>query len=67
MKPHFSDPEARAVLHARKIQRDNEWLLRQIGDATYKTSLQILGYAPRDAETELNHLRMEQTCHSSTR
>lgn len=60
MKPHFSDSEAWRELNARKLQRDNEWLLRQIGDATYKTSLQILGYAPRDAETELNHLRMER-------
>lgn len=60
MKPHFSDPEARTILNARKMQRDNEWLRGQIGDATYTTSLRILGYLPRDAETELNHLRMEK-------
>ena len=58
MKPHFSDQEARSILHARKMQRDNEWLRGQIGDATYITSLMILGYRPkREAETELAILK----------
>jgi hypothetical protein len=56
----WHDPEARQMLDDRKRQRDNEWLRRQVGDATYLTGLRILGYLPRDAETELNLLRMEQ-------
>lgn len=60
MNPHFSDPEARHLLEDRKRQRDNEWLRRQIGDATYLRSLMILGYGDRDAMTELAHLRFDR-------
>ena len=59
MKPHFSDSEARQILNARKIERDNEWLRRQVGDATYLRSLMILGYGDDEARTELNLLRMK--------
>ena len=57
MRPHFSDPEARAILHERKQARDAEWLKRQIGEATYLRSLMILGYPLDEARMELNHLR----------
>jgi hypothetical protein len=60
MRPHFSDQEARQILNERKMQRDAEWLRGVIGDATYKLSLQILGYSPNDAKTELCHLEMQQ-------
>lgn len=59
MNPHFSDQEARAILNHRKTMRDNEWLRGVIGDATYQVSLRILGYHPKDAETELNLLKMD--------
>lgn len=59
MNPHFSDQEARQILNERKMQRDAEWLRGVIGDATYKLSLQILGYSPNDAKTELNLLAMD--------
>lgn len=55
---NWHDPEARQMLDDRKRQRDNEWLRRQVGDATYLVGLRILGYLPRDAETELNLLRL---------
>jgi hypothetical protein len=59
MRHNFSDPEARHILNARKTERDNEWLRGQIGEATYLRSLFILGYGDRDAQTELNLLKME--------
>lgn len=57
----WHDPEARRLLDDRKRERDNEWLRKQVGDATYLCGLMILGYLPRDAETELNLLRMERS------
>ena len=61
MRPHYSDQEARQILNERKMARDAEWLLGQIGDHTYITSLMILGYRPKhEAETELNLLRMQK-------
>jgi hypothetical protein len=60
MKPSFHDIEARSILNQRKTQRDNEWLLRQIGEPTYLLSLEILGYLPDEARTELNLLKMER-------
>lgn len=60
MNPHFSDPEARHLLDIRKQQRDAEWLRGVIGDRTYLVSLQILGYAPNDAKTELGLLELEK-------
>jgi hypothetical protein len=50
---HFSDPETRQLLNERKTQRDNEWLLGQIGEA-------VLGYLEKDAQVELSLLRMEK-------
>ena len=38
---HFSDPEAKAGLEERKRMRDQEWLVGQLGDATYLRSLMI--------------------------
>lgn len=55
--PSFHDPEARAILEDRKRQRDNEWLLGQIGEATYLRSLIVLGYLPADARIELFRAR----------
>lgn len=57
---NWHDSEARMLLDDRKRERDNEWLRRQVGDATYLIGLRILDYLPRDAETELNLLRMER-------
>lgn len=55
---HYSDPEAKAHLEARKCQRDLEWLKDQIGDATYLRSLMIDGMLEKDARVELSHLKM---------
>ncbi len=55
---HFSDPETRQLLNARKVERDNEWLKGQIGEATYLRSLMILGYLEKDARVELNLLKL---------
>ena len=60
MRPHFSDSEARYILDCRKQARDAEWLKGQIGEATYLTSLRILGYCERDAKSELALLKMSQ-------
>lgn len=57
MRPHFSDSEARQILQARKAERDNEWLRKQIGENTYLRSLMILGYPLDEARMELNQLR----------
>ena len=53
MRPHFSDPEARQLLNERKQARDNEFLLKQVGEATYLRSLLILGYPLDEARAEL--------------
>ena len=57
---NYQDPETRHILDDRKRQRDSEWLKNQIGEATYLRSLMILGYGDRDAQTELNLLKMER-------
>ena len=59
MNPHYSDQEARHLLDIRKQQRDAEWLRGVIGDDTYLLSLQILGYLPQDAKTELSLLSVD--------
>lgn len=59
MNPHFSDAEAQQILSDRKRDRDNEWLLGQVGEATYLRGLIILGYLPDEARTELNLLRVK--------
>lgn len=56
----WHDPEARMLLDDRKRERDNKWLRRQVGDATYLRGLMILGYLPKEAQIELNLLRMER-------
>lgn len=61
MRPDWHDAEARAILDQRKMQRDNEWLRGLIGEPTYLLSLEILGYLPDEAKTELNLLKMERT------
>ena len=53
VKPSWHDPEARQILEERKAQRDNEYLLKQIGEATYLRSLLILGYSMDDARAAL--------------
>jgi hypothetical protein len=60
MKPDWHDPEARSILNARKTERDNEWLRKQIGENTYLRSLMILGYPLDEARMELNQLRDRQ-------
>ncbi len=54
----YHDSDTRHILNARKVERDAEWCRRQIGDATYLRSLLILGYGDKDAQTELNLLRL---------
>jgi hypothetical protein len=57
------DNEARALLHARKLERDSEWLRGQIGEATYLRSLLILGYPIDEARMELSMLsRPDRGC-----
>lgn len=58
--PHFSDPERPALLELQKHHIDQWWHQGAIGDVTYLRILMQQGYAPRDAQTELNLLRMER-------
>jgi len=58
MIPH-SDPERPALLDMQKLRMDQAWRKGAIGDVTYLRSLMIWGYAPRDANTELNLLKLE--------
>ena len=60
MQPHFSDPERPTQIDMQKLRLDQYWRRGEIGDATYLRSLFIMGYAPRDAATELNLLKMER-------
>jgi hypothetical protein len=61
MQPHFADPERPALLDMQKLRMDQCWRREEIGDVTYLRSLLIMGFAPRDAQTELNLLNLEQT------
>jgi hypothetical protein len=54
----YHDPDTRHILNARKVERDAEWCHKQIGDAAYLRSLMILGYGDKDAQTELNLLKL---------
>ena len=56
VRPSWHDGEARQILADRKRQRDNEWLLGQIGEAAYLRSLLILGYPLDQARSELARL-----------
>lgn len=58
MRTNYQDPDARQILNARKMERDNEWCRKQVSDATYMRSLMIMGYGDRDAQTELNLLKL---------
>jgi hypothetical protein len=58
--PAWSDPEAAGILTARKRARDGEFLRNVLGEPAYLLSLQILGYLPDEAKTELNLLKMER-------
>lgn len=55
---HYSDPEAKAELEARKRLRDLEWLRGQIGDEVYLASLKCYGIPRKDALIELNLLKL---------
>lgn len=61
MIPHPSDPERSQTLDWQKVQLDQHWRRGQVGDVLYLRVLVQQGYAPRDAQTELNLLRLEQT------
>ena len=61
MQPHFSDSERPALLDMQKLRMDQCWRRREITDLTYLRILVQQGYVPRDAQTELNLLRLEQT------
>lgn len=56
----FSEPERPAQLDMQKLRMDQCWRKREIGDKTYLRSLFIMGYVPRDANTELNLLKLER-------
>lgn len=55
----FSEPERPAMLDMQKLRLDQCWRKKEIGDLTYLRSLSIMGYVPRDAQTELNLLKLE--------
>lgn len=55
----FSEPERPQMLDWQKLQLDQHWRKGQVGSTTYLRVLFLIGYAPRDAQTELNLLRME--------
>lgn len=67
MTPHFSDPERPKILDMQKLALDQCWRKGQVGDVTYIRTLFSMGYVPRDAQTELNLLRLEQTPDFETR
>lgn len=57
----LSEPERPQMLDWQKLQLDQHWRKGAVGDVTYLRTLFLIGYAPRDAQTELNLLRLEQT------
>ena len=56
-----ADPERSQLLDMQKLGLDQRWRKGEIGDSTYLRSLFIMGYVPRDANTELNLLKLEKT------
>ena len=58
--PHFSDPERTVLLDMQKLRMDQCWRKGEIGDLTYIRSLTFYGYLPKDANVELNLLRLEK-------
>lgn len=59
MIPH-SDPERPTYLDMQKLRMDQTWRLGQIGDATYIRSLTFYGFSPKEANCELNLLKLEK-------
>lgn len=58
---HFSDPEKPQLLDMQKLRLDQAWRNGLIGNSTYLRSLFIMGYVPKDADTELNLLKLENS------
>jgi hypothetical protein len=59
MIPH-TEPERPAMLDWQKLQLDQQWRKGEVGSVTYLRTLFLIGYAPRDAQIELNLLRLEK-------
>ena len=59
MQPHHSDPERKELLDFQKLRMDQAFRKGLIGEPTYLRSLFNMGWSPRDAQTELNLLKME--------
>jgi hypothetical protein len=59
MIPH-TEPERPQLLDMQKLRLDQCWRKGEIGNVTYLRTLLLSGYAPRDAQTELNLLRQER-------
>ena len=55
-----ADPERSQLLDMKKLRMDQLWRKGQLGDQTYLRSLFIMGYLPKDANVELNLLKMEK-------
>ena len=55
-----SDPERPALLDMQKLRMDQCWRRGEIGSITYLRVLMQQGFSPRDAQTELNLLNLEQ-------
>jgi hypothetical protein len=56
----FTDSERSQTLDMQKLRIDQAWRKGLIGDATYLRSISFYGYAPNDANTELNLLKLEK-------
>lgn len=54
------DPERLQQLDMQKLRMDQAWRNSLIGDATYLRSLTFYGYLPKEANTELNLLKLER-------
>lgn len=54
------DPERPQQLDMQKLRMDQAWRKNLIGDATYLRSLTFYGYLPKEANTELNLLKLEK-------
>lgn len=55
----YSDPEARQLLAERAAARGLEWLVGEIGEATFLRSLMIYGRSLEEARHELWKLKQE--------
>lgn len=58
-----ADPEKPKLLDEKKLMLDHYWRQGLLGDVTYLRSLFIMGYKPAEANTELNHLKLEGKQH----